>query len=168
LEWLVNSCEDETGDDFDDRSIIGLIVIVAEAVREILEQNIHALIFGMTASHLSSILEVATATGVLIEIRSQFAKTELTPEWQAWFNRWVAEDAAFQDESLSASQAQPSSAGKQQIPCRHWVAEDAAFHDECLSASQAQPSSAGKQQIPCRHFKKTGACPWGDSCRFGH
>lgn len=135
LEWLVSSCEDETDDDFHCRAVNELIVFVAEAAREIHEQNNHALIFGMTASHLSSILEVATATGELIQIRSQFAKAELTPEWKAWFNRWVAEDAAFQDESLSASQAQPSSVGKQQIPCRNWAATgDCPWGDSCRFA----------------------------------
>ena len=149
LRWLIVRMDPETDEEFEERAGAALFDHVADAASEIHHRDNNATILGMPVSHLIVVLEMATATDDdPYVVRTQFSTAPLTPEWGRWFNEWVDEDAANQDEFLPESPTQTSSAGK--------------------AASQAQPSSAGKQVKPCKHWAATGSCPRGDNCWFTH
>ena len=88
--------------------------VVRAALERMVARNPSAPAFGTTAEILAKILRENCESPDPDFFHMAYSQVTRDPEWEIFFQAW--------DDANSASQAQPSSAGKQAKPCKHWAA----------------------------------------------
>jgi hypothetical protein len=82
------------------------------ALERMVTQNPSAPAFGTTAEILAKILKGNCKSDDPYFFHMAYSQVKRNPEWETLYQAW--------DDANSASQEQPSSAGKQVKPCREW------------------------------------------------